>query len=150
MTAAVRRRRWRGGAWILSTGGRGSGASLLVTGGGAQRRSEALDLGRRRCRSLVSLEPWVSSPSSGVVGFLPVERTWVGQGYPENDAVQMTNSISLGQLGPWFSGPGKQRGSPRETLQPNEAISTLHMDKGPIKTYTGSKIESFFVKQVCY
>uniref|UniRef100_A0A453H571 Uncharacterized protein n=1 Tax=Aegilops tauschii subsp. strangulata TaxID=200361 RepID=A0A453H571_AEGTS len=24
--------------------------------------------------------------------------------------------------------------------------STLHMDKGPIKTYTGSKIESFFVK----
>uniref|UniRef100_A0A453PYX9 Uncharacterized protein n=1 Tax=Aegilops tauschii subsp. strangulata TaxID=200361 RepID=A0A453PYX9_AEGTS len=28
--------------------------------------------------------------------------------------------------------------------------STLHMDKGPIKTYTGSKIESFFVKQVCY
>ena len=31
MTAAVRRRRWRGGAWILSTGGRGSEASLLST-----------------------------------------------------------------------------------------------------------------------
>ena len=82
----------------------------FVAGGGR----EALDLSRRRCRSL---EPWFSSPPSGVVVFLPVERTRVGQGYSPNDAVQ-TDAIDL---------PGPTRlvvlrpEKIRDPLHPNEA-----------------------------
>lgn len=102
MTAAVRRHRWRG-AWILSTRGSRSGASLRSPaqelGGGGDG---APDLGR-----LVSLETWVSFPTSGVVAFLPVETTWVGQGYLPYRCIQMSRRVSRGQLSPRFSGPGK-------------------------------------------